>query len=83
MCASLKILSILHEKNINMKWIFLLIWVMNKIKTQYMFTYTLTPPPTVQIKVLTKSQYLYPRKADSHPQYFHSQIRAHKQPKIP
>lgn len=41
-----------------MKWIFLLIWVMNKIKTQYMFTYTLTPPPTVQIKVLTKSQYL-------------------------
>lgn len=33
MCASLKILSILHEKNIYMKWIFLLIWVMNKIKT--------------------------------------------------
>lgn len=46
------------KKNIYMKWIFLLIWVMNKIKTQYMFTYTLTPPPTVQIKVLTKSQYL-------------------------
>lgn len=54
----IKILSILHEKNIYMKWIFLLIWVMIKIKTQYMFTYTLTPPPTVQIKVLTKSQYL-------------------------
>lgn len=32
MCASFKILSILHEKNIYMKWIFLLIWVMNKIK---------------------------------------------------